>query len=237
MTIIFAPTTEDTFEATLTITCNDPKHAELQIQLHGVGVTGCQGEIGDVTGDASINVLDVLAVVNHILGLVPLDEFGQCRADCNGDGGVNVLDALNIVNIILGIIPECPASENAKTIVTDETIGFISALAPHFPVEEFERFMAMVKEVQIPADFSLSQNYPNPFNPETEIAFNLPEAVKVEIAVYNILGQVVEVLVDTELKVGYYTVRWNGESASSGVYFCRMAAGNFTDTKCMVLMK
>lgn len=60
-------------------------------------------ERGDVNGDGGINVLDVLAVVNHILGIVLLDEDGQWRADCNGDGSVNVLDALGIVNKILGI--------------------------------------------------------------------------------------------------------------------------------------
>jgi hypothetical protein len=58
---------------------------------------------GDVNNDGNINVLDVLAALNHILGIVPLDEQGQWRADCNGDGQINVLDALGICNVILGI--------------------------------------------------------------------------------------------------------------------------------------
>ncbi|UCE19246.1 MAG: dockerin type I repeat-containing protein [Gemmatimonadota bacterium] len=61
---------------------------------------------GDVTDDGNINVLDVLAVVNDILGIVILDEYGKWRADCNGDGTSNILDALGIVNVILGI-SEC----------------------------------------------------------------------------------------------------------------------------------
>ncbi len=69
---------------------------------------GCQGTIGDPNGDGTINVLDVLAVVNDILGVIPLSDDAVCRADCNGDEAINILDALNVVNVILGIIPECP---------------------------------------------------------------------------------------------------------------------------------
>jgi hypothetical protein len=58
---------------------------------------------GDVTNDGNINVLDVLATLNHILGIMPLDESGQWRADCSGDGQINVLDALGIANVILGL--------------------------------------------------------------------------------------------------------------------------------------
>jgi len=68
------------------------------------GLNGQVFERGDVTGDGQINILDVLAVVNHILGIVPITDPGALdRADCNGDGVVNILDALGIVNVILGI--------------------------------------------------------------------------------------------------------------------------------------
>jgi len=65
----------------------------------------CQGSIerGDVNGDGNINVLDVLAVINHILGIQLLDKDALWYADCNDDGQLNVLDALGIVNEILGI--------------------------------------------------------------------------------------------------------------------------------------
>lgn len=58
---------------------------------------------GDVNGDRSINVLDVLAVINHILGIQTLEGESRLRADCNGEGNINILDALGIVNVILGI--------------------------------------------------------------------------------------------------------------------------------------
>jgi hypothetical protein len=65
----------------------------------------CQGPIerGDVNGDGNVNVLDVLAVINHILGIQLLDEDDLWYADCNDDGQINILDALGVVNMILGI--------------------------------------------------------------------------------------------------------------------------------------
>ena len=68
-------------------------------RVRGGGV----GQRGDVTNDGSINVLDVLAALNHILGIILLDEDAQWRADCSGDGEINVLDALGIANVILGL--------------------------------------------------------------------------------------------------------------------------------------
>jgi uncharacterized repeat protein (TIGR01451 family) len=89
----------------------------------------------------------------------------------------------------------------------------------------------------IPAEYSLAQNYPNPFNPTTSIAYSLPEAAKVKVEIYNALGQVVAVLMDGNVDAGYHTVEWNADNMSSGVYFYRIQANDFTATKRMVLMK
>ena len=87
------------------------------------------------------------------------------------------------------------------------------------------------------SNYILFQNYPNPFNPETEITFNLPENGSVTLTIHNILGQVLETLVNAELDAGHYTVGWNGKTLSSGVYFYRIVANDFMATKRMVLMK
>ncbi|UCE18595.1 MAG: T9SS type A sorting domain-containing protein [Gemmatimonadota bacterium] len=71
----------------------------------------------------------------------------------------------------------------------------------------------------------------------TEISFGLPKNAKVILTVYNILGQEVAVLVDGDLNAGHHTVNWNGENATSGVYFYRIEANEFTATRRMVLMK
>ena len=89
----------------------------------------------------------------------------------------------------------------------------------------------------VPQSYSLNQNYPNPFNPETNIEYALPEAANVKLKVYNTLGQVVDILVDSELEAGYHTIHWNGENNASGIYFYRMRAGEFVETKRMLLLK
>ena len=98
--------------------------------------------------------------------------------------------------------------------------------------------MVLVKaEIQTPSEYYLSHNYPNPFNPVTSIKYALPEAARVKVAVYNTLGQVVEVLVDSEMEAGNHTVSWNSENNASGIYFYRIVTKDFIATKRMVLMK
>ncbi len=97
----------------------------------------------------------------------------------------------------------------------------------------------------LPKVFSLSQNSPNPFNPSTTISYEIPEssgAAKVVVAVYNIRGQKVITLVDELKEAGQYSVNWNGRNengrrVSSGVYFYRMSAGDFTAVRKMVIVK
>lgn len=90
---------------------------------------------------------------------------------------------------------------------------------------------------EVPKEFSLDQNYPNPFNPETKIEFNLTKASFVKLSVYNILGEEVQVLVNENLKAGKYKVTYNAVKLPSGVYFYRIAADGFSETKKMVLIK
>lgn len=88
-----------------------------------------------------------------------------------------------------------------------------------------------------PAVCSLSQNYPNPFNPVTQINYALSEDCWVKLEIFNVLGQRVEILVDARQKAGYKTVRWNAGSLASGIYFYRLVAGDFVQTRKMVLLR
>jgi len=89
----------------------------------------------------------------------------------------------------------------------------------------------------IPEHYTLSQNYPNPFNPTTTIKFSLSEPSSVTLKVYNILGQDVITLVTEEFGAGNYNYEWNAVGMPSGVYFYKLQAGDFVETKKMVLMK
>lgn len=89
----------------------------------------------------------------------------------------------------------------------------------------------------VPEDFALHQNYPNPFNPTTEIGFSLPEASHTTLDIYNIMGQTVATLIDEYRQAGNHEVTWNANGIASGVYLYRLTAGEFTDTKRMLLLK
>ncbi len=94
----------------------------------------------------------------------------------------------------------------------------------------------------LPNKYSLSQNYPNPFNPETKIRFTLPKSSDVRVEVFNMLGQSVRVLVDENVSAGIKEVVWDGlnstgRQVSSGIYFYKLIANDFVDSKKMILLK
>ena len=95
----------------------------------------------------------------------------------------------------------------------------------------------IVKERQLPETYLLRQNYPNPFNSSTTIAFSLPSKSFVTIKIFDVIGREVAAIVNEELSEGSYTRQWNAQRISSGVYFYRIRAGNFVETKKMILLR
>jgi len=89
----------------------------------------------------------------------------------------------------------------------------------------------------LPKTYALHQNYPNPFNPSTTIRFDLPEAGKVSLMVYNIRGQQVANLIDKYYQPGYHSIEWDAESLPSGIYFARMDAEKYKSTRKLLLIK
>jgi hypothetical protein len=96
-----------------------------------------------------------------------------------------------------------------------------------------------------PGSYKLLQNYPNPFNPSTKIKFTIPASPKsspkertfVELKIYDVLGNEIATLVNEEKSAGEYEVKFSGERLSSGMYFYTLRAGNFAETKKMILLK
>jgi len=88
-----------------------------------------------------------------------------------------------------------------------------------------------------PTAYWLGQNHPNPFNPVTTLQFGLPEAAEVEMKLYDAAGREVRTLIDRPLDAGYHRITVEGGGLSSGVYFCRMVAGKFVETRKLVLLK
>jgi hypothetical protein len=92
-------------------------------------------------------------------------------------------------------------------------------------------------ETNIPLEYTLKQNYPNPFNPTTTIEFDLPYSEFVTLKIYNILGEEVSTLVSKKLAVGNYKYEWDSSSLASGVYLYRLEAGDFVESKKMILLR
>lgn len=114
-------------------------------------------------------------------------------------------------------------------------------------IHYFQRDKEMFVEENVvtgirPHYFRLLQNYPNPFNPATAIQYDLPKSTKVNISIYNMLGQTVKVLVNNFRQAGSYNVRWDGKdeigrSLTSGIYICRMQAGDFIQSIKLMLIR
>jgi FlgD Ig-like domain len=100
----------------------------------------------------------------------------------------------------------------------------------------------IVGVTDIPSEFKLEQNYPNPFNPTTTIAFEIPEAVDASVKIYDIGGKLVQTLLDGHRAAGRYDLIWDarnssGNQVASGVYLIKMTAGDYTETRKMVLVR
>lgn len=94
-----------------------------------------------------------------------------------------------------------------------------------------------IDDYLIPQNFELTQNYPNPFNPSTTIEYSIPKDASVSLKIYDVLGKEVATLVNDQKAAGTYILNWNASNFSSGIYFYRLTAGEFTETKKMFLVK
>ena len=107
-----------------------------------------------------------------------------------------------------------------------DTIGITVKVAPNSVSQEPKA-----------TSFSIERNYPNPFNPSTRISFSLPEQSFVSIAIYDLLGREIETLVNGEMASGVHAVNWAPGNIAGGVYYYRVVADNYTETKKLIFAK
>lgn len=129
----------------------------------------------------------------------------------------------------------------ASAAYTGSEGGFPAGDLNWFPARkaDWERYITSVSEnpATLVKDFRLEQNYPNPFNPSTNIAFTLAKAGNAKLEVFNALGQKIATLVHGKLAAGSHNLTWDAQAVPSGIYFYKLEAGSFQQTRKMVLMR
>jgi hypothetical protein len=161
----------------------------------------------------------------------------------NWYGGIRVLDVSDLSDVTeIGYYSRM-GSIMCFTVQVVDGLIYTGNSSDGFSIFRYQVIQSGIEDTAArPQKFSLSQNYPNPFNPETTIRFALPEDRMVNLRIYNIAGQTVRTLKRERMTAGYHQVRWDGRDFSgrevgSGVYFYRIQAGEFRETKRMVLLK
>jgi len=174
-----------------------------------------------------LTALDSLGLSQDVSGLLELANRALAYGT-DSTGGASLSDINKAVDAINELFDEC---------------RFVTYCGPRGPIS---LITTAAKEAQspasVPAEFSVSQSYPNPFNPICVIAYALPIDCQVTLNIYNILGQKVRVLVDEYQSAGYKSANWDGKDdqgrdMASGVYFYRIEAGKFVQSKKMLLIK
>jgi hypothetical protein len=167
-------------------------------------------------------------------------DVGVAQTCCNytshADRSFNLSTAMKTYTFSFTMKDSTDEQAQLMINVGNSTIGVkIDSVDMH--EHDFGNNAVSQKGGPIPTSYSLLQNFPNPFNPTTRIHFGIPKVSKVSLVIYDVLGRKVVTLVDKQLVPGYYDYNWNASSMASGVYFYRLRAGSFTETKKLVLLK
>jgi len=239
LTVKFTPTAFGTFTDTLTVVSDG---GTLKIALSGSSpiptLTSLKTSITYSKAVRNTTIKDTLKITNNSINTLIVDSIYTKTTifvvdRTNGAIGTDTLnvvvsftptaialytDTLYLRNNSVTSFVKIPLSGNCTTGIEDVTAG-------------------------IPVVYSLAQNFPNPFNPSTTLRYGLPARSSVRLVIYNVLGQVVKELVNTEQKAGYQSVVWNA-NVSSGLYFYRIEAiskddpsKRFVETKKMLMLK
>ncbi len=171
-------------------------------------------------------------VLTNLNGVVPLP--------------VNYEDAFKMDFITFDGDPSSPPGPSDNwSFVKNDADGFKLRFATPMSKEQMAKLgfdttktVTDVKSLnELPVQYRLEQNYPNPFNPSTTIKYSIPQSSRVQLKVYDIIGNLVETLVDENQNAGVYTVDFNASNLSSGVYFYQIVTPTFEQTRKLVLLK
>ncbi len=226
-------TLPDRFPADIAVDPNDDDIVYVTLYGFGTGHVFKSTNSGDTWTDISDNLPDVPtpAVIvdmnnsNHVYIGTDIGVF------VSTDGGGNWQDFNDgLPDAVQGMDLNITYTNNVIRVMTHGNGGYERKLLSQLPP-------GLEPDPPVVSSFKLEQNYPNPFNPSTTISWQLPVDAFVSLKVYDILGNEVASLMNEEKPAGIYAVEFDASTLSSGTYFYRLEAGNFVETRKMILLK
>ena len=221
----------------------NPKGNEIPIEVINTTITVSSVPPCDVNANGTVDIFDLILVA-QVFG-----QESKTRADTNGDGVVNIFDLI--------VVAQC-FGQGAAPAIVKQPIAMFSMVENWIRLAEqandgsteFNQGISVLREILEslkPEETVLMANYPNPFNPETWIPYHLGQDSEVIINIYDTTGKIIRSLDMGFQSFGYYASRdnsayWdgrteNGEQVSSGTYFYQIEAGDYTETRKMVILK
>jgi photosystem II stability/assembly factor-like uncharacterized protein len=199
----------------------------INISVHPITGSGGQRYIGGGVYTSMPNVNPLPGSIVYAMVGNDFKGFGVA-----GTGGL--YDVNNLASGDYRLICDRFGYRNAERNVT---LGTVSLDTINFYLTSISVIGIEPGSGKIPTAFRLGQNYPNPFNPVTKIEADIPKSSMVKVAVYDMLGRELEVLVNELLNAGSYKLTWDASKYSSGIYFYKIISSDFTDTRKMILVK
>tara|TARA_B100000579_G_C22699084_1_gene788875 strand:- start:66 stop:1055 length:990 start_codon:yes stop_codon:yes gene_type:complete len=221
--------------------------------LVNVILSGEYNLLADVNEDGNNDVLDIVNLINIVLGLNRIDDAtfaeikkvgGVCKVVSDGYIGAIQMELSHDIDfkfdlISNGIITDYRTSKDKTVlVVVNPSHPDIFSSLDEYRIESILiANSSRLINVNMPNEFSLSHAYPNPFNNSTSIDFNIPIDSKVTIKIYNILGEEVVTLLDSQMEAGYHHLVWDASLFASGIYFINMISSKYSHTEKVILLK
>jgi len=221
----------------------------------------CNNCVGDMNADGSYTVNDIVALVNCVLN----DACGGARVDSATSAEFNVIGnevSMTADGLVGGIqmtlshgsdfalkltdggqFSDYSSEGNTTTlIIVNPANGDLFTTSGDFTIEsvlvsDFSGENNLSTSVNMPSDFSISAAYPNPFNPTTQMTLALHTQADVSVKVFNMAGQLVDVIAEGQMDRGSYSLTWDGTNASSGVYFVKTEVGSVIQSQKIMFIK
>lgn len=201
----------------------------------------CGPEDGMVSTDYSYVPVELTSFVANVTAAGQVELNWSTATELNNHGFQIERKSVNGDYIAIGYVQgNGTTTERKEYSFTDRTVEpgkFVYRLKQIDFNGQYEYSPEIEVDVHPPLQFTLEQNYPNPFNPSTKIKFGLAENSNVKVAVYNILGELVATLVNTQLAAGFYEIEFNAASLPSGMYVYSLETPTYKEVKKMMLMK